>query len=135
LDALHAATAKASVNLRGDLAKLSDAELAEHLEAAWQAVDAAQARRRGTWFFFRSWVIAPWRGPIRHPRAYRFQSLLSGGNPWWFVLLVASVFSGKQYERFLRRDMATDEYLSLCEVRDITDEIERRLAQRKAAGA
>ena len=36
-----------------------------------------------------------------------------------------------QYERFLRGDPAVDEYLSVCEVRDIMDEIERRLAQRK----
>jgi hypothetical protein len=35
-----------SVNLRGDLAKLGDAELAERLDAAWQAVDAARQRKR-----------------------------------------------------------------------------------------
>ena len=37
LGSIRAATAKASVNLRGDLAKLSDAELAERLEAAWRS--------------------------------------------------------------------------------------------------
>ena len=40
---------KGSINLRGDLAKLSDAELAERLNAAWQAVDAARGRKRSFW--------------------------------------------------------------------------------------
>ena len=39
--------------------------------------------------------------------------------------LVAAVFSGKQYERFLRHDAGADQYLSIAEVRDIMDEIER----------
>jgi hypothetical protein len=36
---------KASVNLRGDLAKLSNAELAERLERTWQALDAGARQK------------------------------------------------------------------------------------------
>jgi hypothetical protein len=57
------------INLRGDLAKLGDGELAKRLEEAWQAYGASTANAR-----FRVW--ASWRGPIKHPWAYRFT---------WFV--------------------------------------------------
>jgi hypothetical protein len=77
-----------------------------------------------------------WRGPVRHPRAYRFFSLMGGANgEAWLVALIAWLFSGKQFERLLRKDAATDEYLGVCEIRHLQDEIERRLAQRKTGKA
>jgi hypothetical protein len=66
LGVLRAKTAKVSVNLRGGLAKLSEAERLE----AGRDLEAAQARLRGRWFFFSSWNIAMWRVPFGHPRAY-----------------------------------------------------------------
>jgi hypothetical protein len=132
LNSLRAATAKASVNLRGDLAKLSDAELAERLEVAWESLESAQAGQRGRWSFGLNWNIGLWRGPLRHPRAYRFLWLFDLGGGGWLATLLSSVFSGKRFERFVRKDAPTNEYLSLCEIRDIMDEIDRRLAQRRA---
>jgi hypothetical protein len=117
----------ASINLRGDLAKLSDAELAERLKAAWRDVDAARGRKQPFWLFR---PIYPWRGPFRHPRAYRFLSILSATEGHWIGALIAAVFSGKQSERFIRTDPWADQYLSISEVQDIMDEIERRLSAR-----
>jgi hypothetical protein len=126
---------KASVNLRGDLAKLSDDELAARLEATWQALDAAHARKKRAWFFNLApqfGLIYPWRGPPRHPRFYRFLAIWSAAEGSLLAAVAAAVFSGRQYERFLRNDPGTDEYLSITEVRDIMDEIERRLALRRS---
>jgi len=124
----------ASVNLRGDLAKLNDSELGERLNAAWQAVDAARAGKRRSWLWPKLQpgfgLAYPWRGPFRHPRFYRFLAIWSYGDGGPLEAIAAAVFSGRQYERFFRKDPGTNEYLSLCEVRDIMDEIERRLAAR-----
>jgi hypothetical protein len=131
LDTMRAATAKASINLRGDLAKLSDDELAERLDAAWLEYESARHRKGGAWF---SW---PWRGPIRHPRVYRFLSALGGTSGDAVASLVfATILSTKRFERLLRdSNPPTDENLALFKIRDIMDEIKRRLAQRKAAGS
>jgi len=107
-----------AVNLRGDLAKLSDAELAERLEAAWREYDAAPGYR-------------PSRGPIQHPRAYRFLTLLRGtmGSP--SDLLPALLLSlGLSSKRFAHRLKPNGE-LSVCEIQDIMDEMEQRLKSRK----
>ena len=125
LGSLRQASAKASVNLRGDLAKLSDAELAERLEAAWHAVDAAR-NRKGSWLFAEADFGG--RGGVRSATRASIDFFRSGAH-------ARAVFSGKQYERFLRNDTLADEYLSLCEVRDIMDEIKRRLPQRKSGNA
>jgi len=71
------------LNLRGDLAKLSDVELAERLAAAWQAYDAVERPTR-----FALWLAMMWRGPIRHPRAYRFLSLIgnTGDAYFWYAI-------------------------------------------------
>jgi hypothetical protein len=115
-----------SVNLRGDLAKLSDVELTERLDAACQTYDAAK----------KPWLRwGPlWRGPVRHPRPYRFLMALgnaTGGG--WLDLVFAAVFSGKKTERLLRNDPAIDVHLTVCEIRDLTEEMERRVTHRRAA--
>jgi hypothetical protein len=56
------------INLRGDLAKLSDAELVDRLQAAWTAYDAAERSNRFTLWYSR-------RGPLRHPWFYRLFSI------------------------------------------------------------
>jgi|SRR5215470_12058568 len=116
------------INLRGDLAKLSDFALKERLESAWQTYESAKK----PWFWW--WPVLG-RGPLRHPRAYRFLATLgnmTGGGS--FDVLLAAALSGKSSEPFLRRaDPAIDVYLILCEIRDLTDEMERRVAHRHAA--
>src|SRR5262245_3828333 len=119
------------VNLRSDLAQLDEAELATRLDEAWQAYEAAKQRFPASFWIGGS---PPERGPVRHPRAYRFAAVLMSNPPWsWLDLVFAFLFSGKATEGALRSDRATDMYLSLCEVKDITDEIERRVARRKHA--
>jgi hypothetical protein len=66
------------INLRGDLAKLTDQELARRLEEAWQAYGTSMSNPR--FKFFKVW--ASWRGPIRHPLAYRFTSFVGLGGGW-----------------------------------------------------
>jgi hypothetical protein len=121
-----------AVNLRSDLARLSDTDLAARLEEAWHEYDAAGKPAR--WL---QWaILSPlhsWRGPIRHPRAYRFLSVLGGADgPWWLVLLLATVISDKRVEEVFRAGGPPDAHLTLCEILDIVDEVERRVARRQA---
>ncbi len=75
-----------AINLRSDLAKLTDSELAERYDQLWAAYEAARARPQ------MPSSINGWRGPIRHPRFHRFLTILnkSGGSEIWFDLIVAS---------------------------------------------
>jgi hypothetical protein len=124
---------KLSLNLRGDLAKLTDAELAERLEHLFHAYEAAQGRKT-RWWDLGFMPVWRWRGPIRHPRAYRFFASLAGASGGsWLDLVFAIDLSDKRAERLLRSatDPQGDIYLHLCEIRDIMDEAERRIAQRQ----
>ena len=105
-----------SINLRGDLARLGDAELAARLEQAWQAHQAAKDRvpQCNVWYSR--------RGPIRHPWAYRMLSIVGADSPGGFYL---------GFGPFLRMSWM-DVHLTLCEIRDLNDEIERRA--RRATG-
>ena len=105
-----------AINLRGDLAKLSDAELAGRLEAAWKSHDEAAAASRVKLRYSR-------RGPLRHPWAYRFLSVVGLQGPGFSYYLGLSPF--------LRFD-AVGQHLALCEVKDLTDEIERRTTLKQA---
>ena len=116
------------VNLRSDLAKLTDAELAEQLEDAWRKYETTEKRPLSRWVFSPMFQT---RGPIRHPRAYRFMAALQGGSGSWLDLLFASALSGKKTEGFLRTDPGADRHLNICEIQDITDELERRIAKNK----
>jgi len=119
-----------SINLRGDLAKLSDAELAARLEQAWQAHEIGETKPK----FWMSWFPLWWsrRGPIRHPRIYRFLAILSGADvPAVLVLPLAWIFSSKAFYSPTKGDQFWVTHLAICEIRDIEDEIKRRLANRK----
>ena len=105
-----------SINLRGDLAKLSDGELADRLGSAWKAYDEADGKPKR----LRLWYSR--RGPVRHPWAYRVLSVAGLSGPGRF-----SHYFGMG--PFLRWD-ACDMHLVLCEIRDLTEEIERRNARR-----
>jgi hypothetical protein len=86
-----------SINLRGDLAQLSDAELAARLEQAWQAYEVAEKRE-----WTSNWWLLGKRGPIRHPRAYQFVAALQATDGGWISLLFAAALSHKDGAGFVR---------------------------------
>jgi hypothetical protein len=115
-----------SINLRGDLAKLSDAALVERIENAWQdyEVAARKPRRRGK-------LAGSWNGPIRHPWAYRFTSAIY----WRYGFLAGRMgtigdFGAASLLGF-RAPPEIDMHLTLCEIRDLMDELERRVIHRR----
>jgi hypothetical protein len=109
-----------NISLRGDLAKLTDAELAARLESAWQSYEAAErdAKRTRTSLWYSR------RGPIRHPFAYRLLSVAGLSGPGFSAYLGLGPFF---------RFAASQQHLILCEILDLTDEIERRVSQRRDA--
>ncbi|QJP14510.1 hypothetical protein G3545_13175 [Starkeya sp. ORNL1] len=116
-----------AINLRSDLAKLTDDELAERYHQLWTAYEAARARPQSPS------NINGWRGPIRHPRFYRFLTIVNKGfSPeFWFDLLAGIIFSAKRYEPDLRASPDADADLSLKDVQDVMDEMQRRVDRRK----
>jgi hypothetical protein len=108
-----------SINLRSDLASMSDAQLAERLEHTWQMHSQAEAEARPLT------LAASFRGPVRHPLAYLFISWLgvrhgfAGSFGLSFSYSIQGLLSERQ--RALMRI-----HLSLCEACDIVDEIARR---------
>ena len=100
------------INLRGDLAKLSDAELAARLQASWQAFEAAEMKMKGRKLWW-----AP-RCPIRHPWAYQWLSMLGISGP--------GLGSFVGWYPASRWDGVMAMHLARCEIQDIHDEIERR---------
>ena len=109
-----------SINLRYDLASLSDAQLAERLERTWQMHSQAEAEALPLK------LCASFRGPVRHPLAYPFISwlgvqvgLVGASFGPSFSFSIQGLFSERQ--RALMRT-----HLSLCEAHDIVDEIKRR---------
>src|SRR5262245_20937060 len=95
-----------SINLRGDLAKLSDAELAARLDDAWQAYRNIEAK------FPRVKLWCSYRGPVRHPWAYRFLSVLGISGSGFGYFGSAPLLVGPKYGH---------PHLTLCEIRDLTD--------------
>ena len=110
-----------SINLRGDLAKLSDAKLLERLKMAWQAYEAADEKLKGrkTSLWWSS------RGLIRHPWAYRWLSWVGISGP-------AFTFFVGWYPA-PPRDAVMAMHLAFCEIRDIQDEFERRRPRYRSA--
>jgi hypothetical protein len=105
------------INLRGDLAKLDDRQLAKRLDEAWRAFEAStDAAKQRVW--------ASWRGPIRHPWAYRLTSFAGLSGPGFSLYLGNGPF-------LKYGGMHT--HLIACEIKDLYDEIQRRVEQRKAA--
>jgi hypothetical protein len=102
-----------SINLRGDLAKLSDAELASRLEQAWQDYDVAEGKLKPG----RLWYSR--RGPIRHPWAYRFLSIAGMSNGFRTYLGLGPL------PRFAPL------HFVFCEIHDLTEELERRVKQKQ----
>jgi len=113
------------VNLRGDLAKLDDAEIASRFEAL---ISETEIRHRATpahacgKVVYRIWKGSLGRGLFHARIFYQIQILLFGV---WAALEGGTLLT--------RSDI--DLYLLNCELNDVKDEIERRVRYRKTAAA
>jgi hypothetical protein len=112
-----------SLNLRHDLARMSDAQLVERLEQTRNSYSQVEA---DAWPF-KLW--ASFRGSVRHHSAYAFLSwqAVSSSLSWQFgpsfAFGVGSLLS-KRSRALMRM------HLAICEVRDINDEMKRRVSDR-----
>jgi hypothetical protein len=111
-----------SINLRDDLAKLSDEELVARLDAAWERHRAAE---NSTPSDFKLWYSQ--RGPIRHPWGHYLFSVMGVSSRWWFMSLRLGPVIGPVIGRG-----PMGMHLALCEIQDIQDEIQRRVDRKKA---
>ena len=109
------------VNLRGDLAKLSNAELVQRLSEAWKDYEEAESRPGPK-------LVASARGPIRQPLAYWFFSFIGIRDGWtsYFGTALPRVPS----KWFARGNRPIDMHRALCEIQDIHDEIECRIGRK-----
>jgi hypothetical protein len=89
-------------------------------------VDAVRQQR-----FHSFWPFYSFRGPVRHPRAYRFFALLQLAEGGPIGLLAAWLLSS---DRITGAMMDASPDMALREIRDINDEIERRMRARRKAG-
>jgi hypothetical protein len=112
------------VNLRFDLKRLSDFQLAALLERSWQRFETAKSRAK-------SYTLrASARGPIRHSWAYPFISILNYGLASWDMTLA---FHPSISALFSLEDRAImNMHLALCDIADITDELQRRASRRRS---
>jgi len=110
-----------AINLRSDLRRMSDAELAALLARCWERHDAAQALASPFA------LSASSRGFIRHPAAYPLISVLrvSLGITWSMGLAFGF---GLESLLFPSYRALMNMHLSLCDIADINDELERRRA-------
>ena len=112
------------INLRGDLAKLDDAEIASRFEAL---VAETETKHRATMahasgrVFYRIWKASLARGPLHGRIFYRIQAFVFG--------IWAAIHGGGPGSDDI------DLYLLNCELKDVRDEIERRVRLRKVAVA
>jgi hypothetical protein len=106
-----------SLNLRFDLAKLSEPELMQRVGEAWRVYENLEREPR------RFDLRGSWTGPVRHPLAYRILSVVEiRGGAFWRLGNPPLLYS----------DPVFDMHLTLCEIRDLMDELERRVARRRA---
>jgi hypothetical protein len=78
-----------SLNLRHDLKRTSDAQLAERLERIWRDYSQAEAE---AWPYK---LLASFRGPFRHPSAYlSFSWVGVGAAPFSFSVRRSGLASG-----------------------------------------
>lgn len=102
------------INLRGDLAKLSDRELSERLEnfvdhRDWLASRPAKAPNR---WAYRLGIAMPFgRGPLHAPIFYRLIARLNVGA--------------------VNGQSLGDLYVAECEIKDLIDELRSRVDKRR----
>lgn len=124
-----------TLDFRADLAQLSDAEIAERLDVAWRAYDAG---KKQSWWWRPLWsgMRTGWRGPLRHPRAYRFIAAFRSSGGTLLDALFAATLSGSRSEMALSKiDPIAGEHIHLCEIQDILDEIQRRVTKRQTGAS
>jgi hypothetical protein len=113
------------INLRGDLAKLDDAEIASRYEALISETEtkhrATRAHASGR-VIYRIWKGSMGRGLFHGRVFYKVQAFLLGG----FVAIVGQ-------EVLTETDLEL--YFLNCELKDVRDEIKRRIRYRKTAAA
>ena len=104
------------INLRGDLAKLGDAELAAKFETLIADRESRYLAVPGTvgnkWLYQKGWGLPLGRGPLHARIFYKYLGLS------YFRLKNPSLY---------------DLYLLDCELKDMRDEIERRVKRQKTA--
>ena len=86
------------------------------LQQLWTACDAERDNPKYGAFWYSH------RGPIRHPWAYRFFS---------FTMVPAFLFF---FGNFVLWDVTLQMHLKLCEIRDLTDEVQRRTGRARGTG-
>jgi hypothetical protein len=114
-----------AINLRSDLKKLGDAELAVRFEEIWRQIHAAEAD------IFPLKLRWSSRGIFRHPLAYPFLSFVSYGGPLSINVglpvqlgIISLLWPKSRFRPLLQM------HLGLCEARDVADEIQRRITNR-----
>jgi hypothetical protein len=113
------------INLRGDLAKLDDVEIAarhEELIARKEAELRALPSYARNKLHLRAGSLLFARGPFHARVFYRFQ---------WFVFALFAALKSHD----LISPASYDTYLLECELKDVRDEIKRRISARKAMAA
>lgn len=109
-----------ALNLRFDLARLTDAELAARCDAIWADMEALEHDRGAL-------RASPrWRGPIRHPRAYLFFAMAGSGSASELDILLSAFVSGTALADVVSRLPRIRLHLALCEMQDILDEMKSR---------
>ncbi|MCL8384952.1 MULTISPECIES: hypothetical protein [Xanthobacter] len=109
-----------ALNLRFDLARLTDAELAQRCDAIWADVDQMQDDR-GT-----IRTSPRWRGPVRHPRAYLFWAMVRGSSAEELEILLSAFAANTSLADVVSRLPRIRLHLALCEMQDILDEMKSR---------
>jgi hypothetical protein len=112
------------LNLCSDLAKLNDAELPDRLATTWRAYGMAEQDSQVSKAFWEGTLKYSARGPIRHPWAHLFSSIVRAGRQFGPPLVLYVSMSPT------RSSAVVNMHLNLCEIRDIQDEIERRKSAR-----
>ena len=115
-----------AINLRFDLKRLSDDELAKRLEHAFVEREAI---RPGV---FGAWNNDSHRGPIRHPAVYAFLYLLYGVTDFhFFVFFLVPFLLSRRVRKWLLDSTDARIYLLNCEILDLHDEVARRVKARR----
>ena len=109
-----------ALNLRSDLARLTDAELAKRCDAVWAEMEELE-RDRG------ALRTSPrWRGPVRHPRAYLFWAMVRSSGAGELDILLSAFAANTSLADVVSRLPRIRLHLALCEMQDILDEMKSR---------
>jgi hypothetical protein len=115
------------INLRRDLKRLSDAELARRLDEAFQAFDEASKAMQPLR------LLGSWRGPIAHPLAYKLISIVEMRRRYWLFWDIGIAF-WLSFNNWLWREeqlyQVMRAHLAKCEASDLLDEVSKRVALR-----